>query len=87
MIKGSFTIFVTPSQNSNQKARAGSTQCYTNGFRNVWSADGKVQVQVSDEGTGARLPAAELTKIAHSIKVADVNNEATWTAAATALQP
>ena len=87
MIKGSFNIFVTPSQSSNQKAQAGKTECYANGFCNVWSADGKVQVQISDEGTGAKLPATELTKIAHSIKVADVGNEATWTPAATALQP
>ena len=87
MIEGSFDIFVTPSGNSNQQARAGKTKCYGNGFCNVWSADGKVQVQVSDEGTGANLSEAELTKIAQSIKVADVTDEATWTPAAKALQP
>jgi len=87
MIKGSFNIFVSPSGNSNQKAQAGKTKCYANGFCNVWSADGKVQVQVSDEGTGANLSKTELTRIAQSIKVADVTDEATWTPAATALQP
>jgi hypothetical protein len=87
MIKGSFDIFVTPSRNSNQPAQAGRTKCYPNGFCNVWSADGKVQVQVSLQGTGAKLPEAELKRIAQSIKVADVTDEATWTPAATALQP
>jgi len=87
MIKGSFHIFVTPSGNSNQKAQAGKSKCYGNGFCNVWSADGKVQVQISNEGTGANLSQTELTRIAQSIKVADVTDEATWTPAATALQP
>ena len=86
-IKNSFNIFVVPSRNSNQKAQAGKTKCYAGGFCNVWSADGKVQVQVSDEGTGANLPEAELTKIAHSIRVADVGDEATWAPAPTALRP
>jgi hypothetical protein len=86
-IKNSFNIFVTPSGNSNQKAHAGATKCYANGFCNVWSADGKVQVQVSDEATGANLSASEMTKIAHSIKVADVNDTTTWAAASKALQP
>ncbi len=87
MIKGSFNIFVTPSGSSNQKAQPGRTACYTGGFCNVWSADGTVQIQVSDEDTGANLPASELTRIAQSIKVADVTDETTWTAAATALHP
>jgi hypothetical protein len=86
-IKNSFNIFVTPSRNSNQKAKAGKTECYASGFCNVWSADGKVQAEISDEGTGANLSASEMTKIAHSIKVADVNDESTWTAASKALQP
>jgi hypothetical protein len=86
-IENSFNIFVTPSTSSNQKARAGTTACYTGGFCNVWSADGKVQVQISDQGTGASLSAGELTKIAHSIEVADVNDDSTWTAAGEALQP
>jgi hypothetical protein len=87
MIKNSFNIFVTPSKNSNQQAQAGKTKCYANGFCNVWSTDGKVQVQVSDEGTGADLSQTELKKIAQSIKVADVTNDATWIPAATALKP
>ena len=87
VIKGSFNIFVTPSGNSNQKAQAGKTKCFANGFCNVWSADGKVQVQISDEGTGASLSEAELTRIAQSIKVADVTDEATWTPAATVVKP
>jgi hypothetical protein len=86
-VRNSFNIFVTPSENSNQKAHAGTTKCYANGFCNQWSADGKVQVQISDEGTGANLSATEMTKIAHSIKVADVNDDTTWTAASKALQP
>ncbi|MEV4706443.1 hypothetical protein [Actinoplanes sp. NPDC049316] len=86
-IKGSFHIFVTPSRNSNQQAQAGKTKCYANGFCNVWSADGEVQVQVSDPGTGADLPEAELKKIAQSVKVADVTDESTWTPAAKALRP
>ncbi|MGA5303924.1 hypothetical protein ACPCHT_28645 [Nucisporomicrobium flavum] len=86
-VKGSFQIFVTPSRNSNQKAQAGKTKCYANGFCNVWSADGKVQVQVSDEGTGADLPEAELKKIAQSVKVADVTDAGSWTPAAKALRP
>jgi hypothetical protein len=87
MVKNSFSIFVTPSKNSNQQAQAGKVKCYTNGFCNVWSADGKVQVQVADEATGANLPEAELKKIAQSIKVANVTNDSTWTPAETALKP
>lgn len=86
-IRNSFTIFVVPSENSNQKSQAGRTKCYAGGFCNVWSADGKVQVQVSDEATGANLPEPELKKIAQSIKVADVHDESTWTPAAKALKP
>jgi hypothetical protein len=86
-VENSFNIFVTPSRNSNQQAQAGKTKCYAAGFCNVWSADGKVQVQVSSAYTGAKLPEAELRRIATSIKVADVTNDATWTPAATALQP
>ncbi|MBL7253905.1 hypothetical protein [Paractinoplanes lichenicola] len=85
-IPGSFSIYVTPSSNSNQKAKAGQTACYPNGFCNVWSADGKVQVQVSNQETGANLPEAELKKIARSIKVADVKDRSTWHPAAQALK-
>jgi hypothetical protein len=87
MVKNSFSIYVTPSQNSNQRAQAGKTKCYANGFCNVWSADGKVQVQVADEATGANLPEAELRKIAESIKVANVANDSTWIPAEKALKP
>lgn len=87
VVPGSFTITVTPSQNSSQKAQAGKTKCYPNGFCNVWSADGKVQVQVGDEGTGAKLTETELTRIAHSVTVADATDEATWTPAAKVQQP
>lgn len=87
MVKNSFSIFVTPSKSSNQQAQAGKTKCYTNGFCNVWSADGKVQVQVAAEATGANLPESELRKIAQSIKVANVANDSTWTPAETALKP
>ncbi|GAB2620247.1 hypothetical protein Aab01nite_34550 [Paractinoplanes abujensis] len=85
-IPGSFNIYVTPSTNSNQKAKAGKTACYPNGFCNVWSADGKVQVQVSNQGTGADLPESELKKIAQSIRVADVADRSTWQPAAKALK-
>lgn len=85
-VKNSFDIFVTPSGNSNQKSQAGKTKCYSGGFCNVWSKDGKVQVQVSDEGSGANLSSTELTKIAQSIKVADVNDQGTWFPATTALK-
>ncbi|GID26072.1 hypothetical protein [Paractinoplanes brasiliensis] len=86
-IKGSFSIFVTPSRNSNQKARAGQTACYDNGFCNVWSADGKTQVQVSNQDTGANLPESELKKIARSVKLATVTDQTTWHPAAEALKP
>ncbi|MDY7091183.1 MAG: hypothetical protein SYR96_39655, partial [Actinomycetota bacterium] len=86
-IKGSFSIFVTPSGNSNQKARAGQTACYDNGFCNVWSADGKTQIQVSNQDTGANLPESELKKIARSVKLATVTDETTWHPAAEALKP
>ncbi|WP_422771606.1 hypothetical protein ACN28C_00200 [Plantactinospora sp. WMMC1484] len=86
-VPGSFSIFVTPSSSSNQKAKAGETECYQQtgeAFCNVWSADGNVQVQVVSSG---QLSATEITRIAESVKVADVRNEATWTSAAEALQP
>lgn len=85
-VDNSFSIFVTPSGNSNQKARAGKTACYPNGFCNVWSADGKVQVQVSNQGTGAKLPESELRKIVRSIRLADVTDAGTWHPAAEALK-
>ncbi|MBQ1052566.1 hypothetical protein KBX50_29460 [Micromonospora sp. C51] len=84
-IPGSFTIFVTPSTNSNQQAEAGRTRCLQNDstFCNVWSADGKVQVQVSSE----HLSVAETTRIAESVTLADVQDQDTWIPAAEALVP
>jgi hypothetical protein len=77
---------VTPSQNSNQqlhgKKPPAEPKCQ-NGFCNLWSADGKVQVQVA---SGGRLSNSEMSKIAKGIKLADVKNDASWPAATTALQ-
>ena len=86
-IKDGFQISVTPSRNSNQNALAGKTKCYAGGFCNVWSADGKVQVQVSAQTTGNKLSQSELRKVVTSIKVANVADESTWTPAAKALRP
>ncbi|MET8368989.1 hypothetical protein ABZU42_04570, partial [Micromonospora profundi] len=97
-IKDGFHIFVTPSASSNQSPEPGTTRCYNasdrpgggreaGGFCNVWSADGKVVVQVSTDGLGNGLSQSELEKIAKGITVADVNDESTWTPAAKALQP
>jgi hypothetical protein len=55
---------------------------------NVWSADGKTLVQVTAAPeNGAKLSTAELTRIAGSIKVADVADDATWKPATEALRP
>ncbi|MEU5902983.1 hypothetical protein ABZ780_01280 [Micromonospora sp. NPDC047467] len=100
-IKDGFHIFVTPSTSSNQSPEPGTTRCYNasdrpggdgsgpeaGGFCNVWSADGKVVVQVSTGGLGNGLSQSELEKIAKGITVVDVNDESTWTPAAQALQP
>ncbi|MFJ6154370.1 hypothetical protein ACWD6L_02930 [Micromonospora profundi] len=100
-IKDGFHIFVTPSTSSNQSPEPGTTKCHNasnrpvgdgggpevGGFCNVWSADGKVVVQVSTGGLGNGLSQSELEKIAKGITVADVNDESTWTPAAKALQP
>ncbi|WP_433117455.1 hypothetical protein [Micromonospora sp. CA-246542] len=96
-IENGFHIFVTPNTSSNQSPEPGATRCYgaseasgrnaDGGFCNIWSADGRVVLQVSSAGLGARLPRAELEKIAKGITVADVRNESTWTPAATALRP
>jgi hypothetical protein len=83
-VPGSFEIFVVPSQNSNQQLKGkppAQPKCQ-NGFCNLWSPDGKVQVQVS---SGGRLSNSEMTKIANGIKLADVHNDAGWPAATTAL--
>lgn len=86
-IKDGFHIFVTPSTSSNQSPEPGRTTCYKAGFCNVWSADGAVSLQVSATGLGNKVPQAELEKIAKGIRVADVKDESTWTAAADALRP
>ena len=86
-VRNSFSIFVTPSGNSNQKAEPGSVRCYAGGFCNVWSADGKVQIQVSNQATGANLPESELKKVAQSVEPADVTDPTTWHQADEALHP
>jgi hypothetical protein len=85
-IKDGFHIFVNPSTSSNQQPEPGEAKCYDSGFCNVWSADGKVSLQVSAQTLGNKLPTAELEKIAAGITVADVKDESTWTAAAEALK-
>lgn len=85
-ITDGFHIFVSPSGNSNQAAEPGRSKCYASGFCNVWSADGKVQVQVSAQTTGNKLAPAELKKVAEDITVADVADTSTWTDAADALK-
>ncbi|MFG1674077.1 hypothetical protein [Micromonospora sp. NPDC049282] len=98
-ITDGFHIFVTPSTSSNQSPEPGVTRCYdgsdrrvpdggpaVGGFCNVWSADGRVALQVSASGLGNKLPRAELEKVAKGITVADVEDESTWTPAATALR-
>ncbi|MDG4803263.1 hypothetical protein [Micromonospora sp. WMMD980] len=99
-IADGFHIFVTPSTSSNQAPEPGTTRCYdgsdrrvpdggpaVGGFCNVWNADGTVALQVSASGLGDKLPRAELEKVARGITVADVEDESTWTPAATALRP
>jgi hypothetical protein len=100
-IKDGFHILVTPSTSSNQSPEPGATTCHHvsdrrspgggpadgGGFCNVWSADGKVQLQVTATGLGNKLPLAELEKVAKGIQVADVKDESTWTPAADAVQP
>jgi hypothetical protein len=85
-IKDGFHIFVNPSTSSNQQPEPGRARCYDGGFCNVWSADGKVSLQVSAQSSGNKLSKAELEKIAVGIKVADVKDESTWTVAAEALK-
>jgi hypothetical protein len=85
-ITDGFHIFVSPSTNSNQDAEPGKAKCFSGGFCNVWSADGKVQLQVSAQTAGNKLAKAELEKVAAEITVADVEDESTWTAVAEALK-
>jgi hypothetical protein len=84
-LPGSFQIFIVPSKNSNQQLKGkppAEPKC-SNGFCNLWSKDGKVQVQVA---SGGRLTNSEMSKIAKGIKLNDVNNDASWTPATTALK-
>ncbi|MBY8871668.1 hypothetical protein K7640_07420 [Micromonospora sp. PLK6-60] len=99
-IRDGFHIFVTPSTSANQSPEAGTTKCHQvdkrrarevgvpiGDFCNIWSADGKMLLQVSATGFDNTLPQAELLKIAKGITVADVDDESTWTPAADALRP
>ncbi|WP_223884156.1 hypothetical protein [Micromonospora craniellae] len=77
-IPDSLSISVTPASSSNQQAKAGQTECHqaTDApFCNRWTSDGAVQVQVLST---AGLSLAELTRIAESVEVADVDDELTW---------
>ncbi|SCG53299.1 hypothetical protein [Micromonospora humi] len=100
VIRDGFHIFVTPSTSANQSPEPGTTRCYKvprerardagvpiGDFCNVWSADGKVVLQVGATGFDNTLSRAELEKIAKGITVADVENESTWTPAEDALRP
>ena len=77
---GSFSIFVVPSANSNQKASAG-VSCLT-GFCNRWADGGTVNIQVS---SGGRLSNTEMKKILNGITLGNVHNDATWTDVTTAI--
>ncbi|MEV7349718.1 hypothetical protein AB0N48_12385 [Micromonospora chalcea] len=98
-IKDGFHISVIPSSSANQTPEPGVTKCYDVPDRPGWdgpqvdiwcqfrSADGAVVVEVSPDSAGNTLPRVELEKIAKGITVADVEDESTWTPAATALRP
>ncbi len=98
-IKDGFHISVIPSSSADQTPKPGVTKCYDvpdrpgwdgplpNSWCQFWSADGTVVLEVSPAGHGNQLPRAELEKIAKGITVADVEDESTWTPAATALRP
>lgn len=100
VIADGFHIFLTPSTSANQSPEPGATRCYEvdrprvraaglpiGDFCNIWSADGKVVLQVSATGLDNKLRKAELEKIAKGITVADVEDESTWTPATDALRP
>ena len=76
-------ISVIPSGTANVSAEAGQTKCFRWHNCNVWSADGKVLVEV----ISTELTDAEMTRIARSVKVADVANDRSWTPAAQAVRP
>jgi hypothetical protein len=89
-----FTITVLPSEKANGPAEAGQTRCFKWHVCNVWSADGKVLIEVNAgrpgrnaEPAAGGLTDAELTQIAKSVTLADLGNDSTWTPAARALRP
>lgn len=94
---GTFTITVLPSEKANAPVEAGKTQCFKWHACSVMSADGKVVIEVSAGGAGTPsrsstpsrvdLADAELTKIATSVKLADVAQDSTWTPASQAVRP
>jgi hypothetical protein len=94
---GTFTITVLPSEKANTQVEAGTTHCFKWHACSVVSADGKVVIEVAAGGAGTPsrsstpssidLPDAELTKIAQSVKLADVANDRSWTPAAKAVRP
>ncbi|WP_328534844.1 hypothetical protein OG836_14465 [Micromonospora zamorensis] len=98
-ITDGFHISVIPSSSADQTPKPGVTECYDVADRpgrdgplpgswcQFWSADGTVVLEVSPARHGNQLPRAELEKIAKGITVADVEDESTWTPAATALRP
>jgi hypothetical protein len=81
--RGELRISVIPSGTANVPAEAGQTRCFQWHACNVWSADGKVLVEV----IGTDLTDAELTRVARSVKVADVANDRSWTLATKAVRP
>jgi hypothetical protein len=80
---GRLRISVIPSGSANVPAEAGRTRCFRWHACNVWSADGKVLVEVS----GTELSEAELTEVARSVTVADVADDRTWIPASKAVRP
>ncbi|MFG1604960.1 hypothetical protein [Actinoplanes sp. NPDC049265] len=94
---GTFMITVLPGEKSNSPAEAGKTRCFKWHACNIWSADGKVVIEVAAGGAGTPsrtstpsrgdLTDAELTKIAKSVKLADLTNDRGWTPATRAVRP
>ncbi|GAA0798715.1 hypothetical protein [Spirilliplanes yamanashiensis] len=94
---GTFTITVLPSEKSNSPAEPGRTRCFTWHACSIWSADGKLVIEVSAGGAGtpsrnstpsrADLSDAELTKIAESVRLADPEEDSTWIPAGQAVRP
>jgi hypothetical protein len=94
---GTFTITVLPGEKANAPVEAGKTKCFKWHACSVASADGKVVIEIAAGGAGtpsrksapspADLSDAELTKIATSVKLADVANDRSWTPAVKAVRP